>query len=180
MTVAELIKAGTGDVTATIVSAESIKSGKKDNYTWIRGKYVISDSTATAKLIVWNGHNENLKIGSTYKISGIYTGKPYNGHTNLELGHHGMVTELVPNIPIESEDEFFRRRQTELKNKQKKADSSQHTLDEFSKKQIIENTEFLYKINTLVTETLKQYMDAPNPAMVGQFTKIIYDDIHSQ
>ena len=44
---------------------------------------------------------------------------------------------------------------------------------------IVIKTELLYSINSKIMEILKRHTADPNPAMVGQFTKIIYDDLTS-
>lgn len=45
---------------------------------------------------------------------------------------------------------------------------------------ISSQTKVLYEINGTVRETLKEFENDPNGAMIGQFTKIIYDEIQSR
>ena len=64
------------------------------------------------------------------------------------------------------------KRRIDLENKTPPGD-----LDSETCSVIDANAVLLYKINQRVLHALKRYDEAPNPAMVGQFTKIIYDKL---
>ncbi len=64
------------------------------------------------------------------------------------------------------------KRQLDLENKTPLGDLYSEMCSVIDAKAVL-----LYKINQRVLHALKRYDEAPNPAMVGQFTKIIYDKL---
>jgi len=70
----------------------------------------------------------------------------------------------------DSNQKHLQEKQEEIKNK-----PDIPKLEDDRQAKVIQETELLNSIDTLVMATLKQYDAAPSPQKVGMFTKIIYD-----
>ena len=166
-----------------VIDAGDITSGtKKDGTQWQKRNFTVKDSTGkTCSVTTWTESLNYLQVGKSYALEGLVR-SIYQGNTQLTVGKWTKFTELNTPVfaggnqqPKQSEDEFFKKRQEELKPQKQPIPIPANKLET-----IHSTTELLYAINQAVTEKLKEYNPAPAPAMIGQFTKIIYDQLEAQ
>ena len=179
----------------TVVSCDATKTGKTSKGTdWTKRDVTVSDNTDNCVISEWGETVGKLEAGFTYQIEGVNRSL-YNGivqfgcgkFTKFNKGDTQQATMPQPQQqsqqqPQQSEDEFFAKRQKEIREQQPQQPQNIQPIElEESIAKIVEcKTELLYAINKRVEDVLRLYEPSPNPAKIGQFTRIIWDTLEAQ
>ena len=149
---------------AKVTALSEITTGYKvSGEKWLRCVATIQDVHGGQTFInLWNEDVGLLESGITYHFEQVKK-TIWKGNINLQVGPDTIVTPTVEQKlpPVQDDDTPYRTVTT-----------SADLLLKVNKK-----VDLLYQINTAVTERLKQYTESPNNAMIGMYTKIIYDDV---
>lgn len=171
-------------ICATVIKIGDLKSGTSSKSDWTKKDITLKDDSGEQVLTAWNNDIKKFELNITYKIENPYW-TIYDGKPQLSLGQYATVTiavkpsDTVTTFPTQrnttspDSDEYLRKRQAEMHEKLKELPP----LDEDEAIYIRTRTVHLYQINNLIRETLEEFDPLPNGAMVGQFTRIIKDEL---
>ena len=176
--IAECIADKKGDFQAVCRSKGPLQSGTKDGKDWTKRLFTLQDSSGEIVLTAWNDQCDIMEEGKNYEIKAGWF-KEYNGKMQLSLGKYGQV---ISGVNTASHDEYLQKRSAEIKQQTATIEENNKNLalDQGTQEFVEYNTELLYKINRAVLKKLHQYEVDPNPAMTGQFTKIIWDKLEAK
>ena len=174
----------TVSINVMVLSGADISTGKKkDGTEWRKRNYTIQDSTATATITTWGANIDRLAAGKQYNLDGIQR-SIYQDKTQLTFTDWSKANEIkqgnldsAQEQPKQSEDEFYKKKQEELKAQQVQKENTTQNIDPSIAELVKHKTELLYAISQNVIKTLRQFEENPNPAQVGQFVNLIWQEM---
>ena len=185
-TLSEVLNYAEGDAKsctfqAMVLSGGDITTGKKkDGSEWRKRNYTIKDRNGdTTYLTCWNNAIDAVEVGKSYEFGKIVRSL-YNEKTQLTVGQWStlnvMDNPITPNANQTGQQQL-NTNQNQQQQQQSTAQKQPRAIPADKLENINTQTEILYAINQAVCNKLKEYESNPNPAMIGQFCKIIYDKL---
>ena len=165
MNIAEALTFKEGDkeyceITATVTAVGDLKEGPG----WKKRDFGIRDATGESKLTAWNDQINLFEAGKTYHVTSVKR-TIWEGHTQLSTAKFTKVSSAEAQQPTPS-----------ATTNTTTAPTTPTDITQFINTETVK----LWQINQAVEAKLKEYIATPNPAMIGQFCRIISDKLEAR